>query len=28
VIDEDECTGCMLCYWYAPPGMVSMEVQK
>jgi dihydropyrimidine dehydrogenase (NAD+) subunit PreA len=28
VVDKDECTGCMLCYWYAPPGMVSMEVQK
>ncbi len=26
-IDEEECTGCMLCSWYAPEGIVRMEVQ-
>ena len=28
VIDKDECTGCMLCFWYAREGTVKMEVQK
>lgn len=28
VIDKDECTGCSLCFWYAPDGVVKIEVQK
>jgi dihydropyrimidine dehydrogenase (NAD+) subunit PreA len=25
VLDEEECTGCCLCYWFCPEGAVRME---